>query len=81
MSDNIIITTADLAELASAADSIIGYAAADGYTAQMDQALNGEWPEGADPVQVCIDDMQCHLDTLGYGRRRDEIAGTYSITE
>lgn len=49
-----MIFAADVLELARLADSLIGYGAADGFEAQMREAIDGDFPAGADPVEVCL---------------------------
>lgn len=68
-----MITAADVMELARLADGLIGYGAADGFEAQMREAAEGDFPDGADPEEVCVDDIDCALSVLGYvlHRQRD----------
>lgn len=66
-----MIFAADALELARLADSLIGYGTADGFEAQMREAIDGDFPAGADPVEVCIDDIDCALSVLGYVLARD----------
>lgn len=74
-----MITTADVMELARLADGLIGYAATDGFEAQMRDALEGEFPDGAEPVEVCIDDIDCMLSTLGYNLHRQRDPNTHLL--
>lgn len=69
-------TAADDLDLARIADTLLADPAAGGFQAQMREALDGEFPDGADPVQVCIDDIHCALSVAGYVLRRQRDPAT-----
>ncbi len=74
-----MITAADVMELARLADGLIGYGAADGFEAQMREAVEGDFPDGADPEEVCVDDIDCALSVLGYVLHRQRDPDTHAL--
>lgn len=74
-----MIPAADVMDLARLADGLIGYGAADGFEAQMREALDGDFPDVADPVEVCIDDIDCALSVLGYVLHRHRDPETHDV--
>jgi hypothetical protein len=63
-----------LKALAATADTLYGFNPADpsNLAHRMARALDGEWPDGADPVEVCTDDILCFLAGVGYDLTRGE---------
>jgi hypothetical protein len=67
-------TDEGLVEFAKTADTIYGFAPADPWNLanQMHKAIHGRHPTGADPVEVCVDDIICFLAGKGYDVSRGE---------